>query len=207
LWEFATAVAGAFLGIDAFDQPNVQESKDLTNQFLEGYKANGKLDLPPPTFHDKGIAGLVSQNLGRPSSLKEALESLVNHVKPGDYVAVLAYLERDQKNFALLQSIRRAFLERTKAATTLGFGPRFLHSTGQLHKGGANNGVFIQIISDDKIDVPVPGQPYSFGVLKEAQALGDFRALENKGRRIIRLRLARPDKDLSALAGAVAALH
>jgi len=197
-WEFATAVAGAFLSIDAFDQPNVQESKDLTKQFLERYKSEGHLSQESPLVESDGIT-VYGHNGFHPQSLEEALRNLLSEIRPGDYVALLAYLTRNPKHEAVLQAIRTAILASKKVATTIGFGPRFLHSTGQLHKGGANNGVFIQITADDKKDLPIPHEPYTYGILKEAQALGDLTALNNKGRRVLRIHLKDPDRDLVKL--------
>jgi hypothetical protein len=198
-WEIATAVAGAFLGIDPFDQPNVQESKDLTKHFIEEFKKSGKLPEDPPKFDSAGIAVYATNGLSQSTSLEIALKTLLSEVKPGDYVALLAYLKRDSENVHKLQVIRHAILKATKAATTVGFGPRFLHSTGQLHKGGGNNGVFIQITADDPKDLPIPGETYSYSILKDAQALGDYSALKNKGRRLLRIHLHNPAQGLTKL--------
>ena len=172
LWEFATAVAGWRLGINPFDQPNVQEAKDATKQLLAEFTNHGKLpDTTPET------------------SLADAVRSQLTQIKPGDYIAFLNYIEETPEVDAKLQQIRTRLRDKTHCATTIGYGPRFLHSTGQLHKGGPNSGVFFQLGAKDKTDFPVPGEAYSFSVLKEAQALGDFRALTTRGRRVVRLDL------------------
>lgn len=198
-WEFATAVAGAFMGIDPFDQPNVQESKDLTKYYIEEFRKNGKLPTEPPRFESSGIEVYATNGLSQSTSLEVALQILLSEIKPGDYVALLAYLKRDDENWQKLQAIRHAILRATKAATTVGFGPRFLHSTGQLHKGGGNNGIFIQITADDSKDLAIPGEPYSYSILKEAQALGDYSALKNHGRRMLRIHLHDREKGLTTL--------
>ncbi|HEX2054224.1 MAG TPA: glucose-6-phosphate isomerase, partial [Actinomycetota bacterium] len=163
-WEFAIAVAGYVLGINPFDQPNVQQAKDATKRILEsgGYEDPGFDELGP------------------------VLESL----KPGDYVAILAYLDRTEETEQALQSARLALRDGHRVATTVGFGPRYLHSTGQLHKGGPNSGVFIQVVDTDMgEDLPIPDAPYSFGDLIRAQALGDYRSLKDAGRRVARVTL------------------
>jgi transaldolase/glucose-6-phosphate isomerase len=161
-WEMATAIAGHVLGINAFDQPNVQEAKDATKQIL----ASGSVE--DPGFDDLG--------------------ALLKEVGEGDYVAILAFLDRTSETEDAIEGARLAIRDRYRVATTTGFGPRFLHSTGQLHKGGANDGVFIQVVDDGRsVDVPIPGQPYTFGTLIDAQALGDLRSLRTRGRRVARV--------------------
>src|SRR5579859_3840159 len=176
-WEIATATAGWVLGIDPFDQPNVQESKDNTVRLLAEHQSTGRLpDVEGairPGARDFG-ARLLRQ-------LKTA--------EKGDYVALTAYCQRTPRREKLLRDLQAAIRDRFHVATTLGYGPRFLHSTGQLHKGGANNGVFVQFVVNDPVDVPVPGHPYTFSVLKQAQALGDFQALQAHGRRALRVEL------------------
>lgn len=172
VWEFATACAGWRLGINPFDQPNVQEAKDATRELLSEFTKTGKLpDEEKPVADD------------------DAVRSQLHAIKPHDYVAFLNYIEETPETDRAFQELRTAVRDRTKCATTVGYGPRFLHSTGQLHKGGPDSGVFIQISADDKVDFPVPGEPYSFSILKQAQALGDFRALASRGRRVIRVDL------------------
>jgi transaldolase / glucose-6-phosphate isomerase len=183
-WEFATAVAGAVLGIDAFDQPNVQESKDNTKRLIEQYRGSRTLPQAEP------------QPLA-------ALAPFLRQAREFDYVAVLAYVDRTAANRAALQRLRMQIRDQQRVATTVGFGPRFLHSTGQLHKGGPNNGLFVQITADDPQDVAVPGEPFSFSVLKQAQALGDLESLRTHGRRVIHLHLGDdPETGLEKLAAA-----
>jgi glucose-6-phosphate isomerase len=172
VWEFATACAGWRLGINPFDQPNVQEAKDATKELLAEFTKNGRL----PGSHAA-------------TSIAEAVQSQLATVKPGDYIAFLNYIEETPAVDRKLQQIRTYLRDTTRCATTIGYGPRFLHSTGQLHKGGPNSGVFFQLGAKDEVDFPVPGEAYSFGILKEAQALGDFRALKARGRRVVRIDL------------------
>jgi hypothetical protein len=171
IWEFATACAGWRVGINPFDQPNVQEAKDATRELLSEFSNSGELP------DDQKLAD------------DNAVRSQLQTIAPGDYVAFLNYIEELPEIDRKLQEIRTAVRDRTKCATTIGYGPRFLHSTGQLHKGGPNTGIFFQIEARDKTDVPVPGEPYTFTILKRAQALGDFRALTSRGRRVVRIDL------------------
>src|SRR5438552_1054926 len=175
-WEYAIAVAGAILGINVFDQPNVQEAKDLTRKVLS--------EGNPPTVGE-GIRWAGQQG----ATLDAAVQSLLGQVRPGDYLALLAYIAADEEHDRALNSIRLAIRDKHRVATTVGYGPRYLHSTGQLHKGGPNTGVFLQIVGDDAKDLEIPGERFSFGVLKQAQALGDFQALRNHGRRVLRVQL------------------
>jgi transaldolase/glucose-6-phosphate isomerase len=192
LWEIATAFAGWRLGINPFDQPNVQESKDATKELLEKFAAEGKLNEQPVLATDgtltvradeKTVATLAS------SSVLEAVRSHLSRVRAGDYIALLNYIEETPENEAIIQETRTHLRDATRCATTTGYGPRFLHSTGQLHKGGPDTGVFIQVTAPDRTDLPIPGQPYTFSILKQAQALGDFRSLASRGRRAIRVDL------------------
>lgn len=185
-WELATAFAGWRLGINPFDQPNVQESKDATKALLEKYKSDGRLPEQNAAASDGQLSIYAT---GASGSVEEVLRTLCAQIKPGDYVALLAYLEETVEHTAALQEIRVSVREATKVATTMGYGPRFLHSTGQLHKGGPDSGVFIQITAPDKVDFPIPGEAYTFSVLKDAQALGDFQSLLAHGRRAIRVDL------------------
>lgn len=180
-WEFATACAGWRLGINPFDQPNVQEAKDATKELLAEFTKNGRLPDAAPEM-----------------SLTDAVRSQLDEVQPGDYIAFLNYLEPTPEIDNQFQQIRTHLRDKTHCATTVGYGPRFLHSTGQLHKGGPNTGVFFQVGAKDKADFPIPGETYTFSVLKEAQALGDFRALQAHDRRVVRLDLG--DDLLSGLA-------
>jgi transaldolase/glucose-6-phosphate isomerase len=190
LWEFATALAGAVVGIDSFDQPNVQESKDNTVRLLGDYAANGRFPDQTPLASD-GDVGIYSYD-GSPaasadtSSLSAVIRDHLGMVAAGDYVAITQYIDETPEHDAILQEIRTRIRDHFKVATTTGYGPRFLHSTGQLHKGGPATGVFIQITCDDAEDVAIPGEPYTFGVLKQAQSLGDFESLASRGRRAIR---------------------
>jgi hypothetical protein len=192
LWEIATAFAGYRLGINPFDQPNVQESKDATKELLEKFAKEGKLDEQPVLVTDgtlrvhadeKTIAVLPS------SSVLEALRAHLARASAGDYIAFLNYIEETPENESIIQQMRTHLRDATRCATTTGYGPRFLHSTGQLHKGGSDQGVFIQVTAPDRTDLPIPNQPYTFSILKQAQALGDFRSLSSRGRRAIRVDL------------------
>ncbi|MFN0117385.1 MAG: bifunctional transaldolase/phosoglucose isomerase [Elusimicrobiota bacterium] len=187
-WEFATGIAGKILDINPFDQPNVQESKDLTKEFLETFTSKGNLGAPLPIFEKEGVSVFAAANLLKETqSLEAILSEVFNSIKPGDYFALLAYLTRNIGYEQQLQKIRKLVLDQKNIATTIGFGPRFLHSTGQLHKGGDNSGIFLQITSDDKKDLSIAGEPFTFSTLKEAQALGDLSALQHKNRRALRI--------------------
>jgi transaldolase / glucose-6-phosphate isomerase len=202
-WEFATAVAGAHLGIDPFDEPNVQESKDNTKAVLAQYQQSGSLPDEPAAVTDGALrvyGGLSG------TSASSALATHLDSANQGDYVALMAYVTPDEANERALQRLRVAIRDTRRLATTLGFGPRFLHSTGQLHKGGPNTGVYIQITADDGTDVPIPGQPFTFSILKRAQAAGDLQSLRSHGRRVVRVHIAGDlDAGLGSLTDAVAA--
>jgi transaldolase/glucose-6-phosphate isomerase len=190
LWEMATAFAGWRLGINAFDQPNVQESKDATKALLEKYQREGKLEEQVALASDGQLTVYGDSEVGASApSVGEALRAHCAKIKPGDYVALLAYIEETPETEAALQKIRASIRQATQCANTMGYGPRFLHSTGQLHKGGPDSGVFIQITAPDKVDFPVPEASYTFTILKDAQALGDFQSLLKHGRRAIRVDL------------------
>ena len=207
-WEVATAAAGIVLGIDPFDQPNVQESKDATTELLEAYRTRGALPEPMPLVSEPGVAVTTEpEAMGDvPVSVDGALAGLLGLARPGiDYVAILAYLPNDQPIEARLQAIRARIGEATGAATTLGFGPRFLHSTGQLHKGGPDTGIFLQLTADPSKDLPIPGWPETFGTLIAAQALGDLASLQRRGRRAMRLHFADADAGLARLEAMVGA--
>ena len=202
-WEFATAVAGAILGINPFDQPNVQESKDNTIRLLNEFQQKGSLPLPATVAREDGVqlVAMAASGNGKGSgaranghdgaggSVNRNVAAFLKQVKPGDYVAIMAYLPYDEAIERELQRRRLALRDGLHVATTLGFGPRFLHSTGQLHKGGPNSGLFIQVTAKHAEDVPVPGEPYSFGTLEDAQALGDLQSLQQHGRRVIGLHI------------------
>jgi hypothetical protein len=188
-WEVATAVAGAILGIDAFDQPNVQESKDNTRKVLAKFKQSGKLPAAESVAAAKAKSGIAS---------------LIKHAKKGAYFATMAYTARTPGSETAIAAIRAAVRDKTKIATTAGYGPRFLHSTGQLHKGGPKTGLFLQIVQDDVKDVKIPGQPYSFSVLKQAQSLGDLQSLTSRRLPVLRVTLGRdPAVGWRALVAAV----
>ena len=191
-WEVATAAAGIVLGIDPFDQPNVQESKDATRALLEAFRARGALPAPTPLVSEDGIGVSADpEALGdTPVTVSGAVAQLLSTVRAGrDYLAILAYLPPEPAVEERLQRIRAAWRDGLGVATTLGFGPRFLHSTGQLHKGGPDTGVFIQLTADPVKDLPVPGWEETFGTLIAAQALGDLASLQRRRRRAVRLHL------------------
>ncbi len=191
VWEFATAVAGALMAINPFDQPNVQESKDNTNKLLDEFKKTGALPEQQTiaTEGDMKVYGASQERIDSAQPLATVINEHLSRAGSGDYIALLAYIEETEAHDELLQAIRTRLRDKFKVATTTGYGPRFLHSTGQLHKGGADNGVFIQLTSQDRTDLAIPGEPYAFSVLKEAQALGDFSSLEQRDRRAIRVHL------------------
>jgi transaldolase / glucose-6-phosphate isomerase len=201
-WEVATAAAGIVLGIDPFDQPNVQESKDATKSLLEAYRAKGALPLPGPLVSEPGIAATADPSaLGdTPMSVDGAVSDLLSLLEAGrDYFAVLAYLPPDREVVDQLERLRTRIRDATGAATTLGFGPRFLHSTGQLHKGGPDTGVFLQLTAEPSKDLPIPGWDESFGTLIAAQALGDLASLQRRGRRALRLHFSDLEGGLARL--------
>jgi transaldolase/glucose-6-phosphate isomerase len=196
-WEIATAVAGSIIGINAFNQPDVEASKIETRKLTDEYEKSGSLPQETPFYQDKGVklysddknASALKQAVGKDATLAGYLRAHVNRLKAGDYFAVLAYIERNEKHQTQLQSIRQSVRDKKHVATCLGFGPRFLHSTGQAYKGGPNSGIFLQITCDDASDLLVPGQKYTFGVVKAAQARGDFNVLTERGRRALRVHL------------------
>ena len=197
-WEVATATAGSLLGINAFDQPNVQESKDNTNRLLEEFRLKGELPKSCPILQDpEGVAlycdpatqGAIEKGMSV-KSLPGYLTAFLSQARPGDYLALMAYLDRTNENEALLQNLRVRLRDQLRLAVTLGYGPRFLHSTGQLHKGGPNTGLFIQITAADALDMEIPGEPYTFSLLKQAQALGDLQSLQTKNRRVLQVDLS-----------------
>ena len=193
LWEFATPIAGALIGINPFDQPNVQESKDNTKRILKEYTDSGKITQLPQIAAGGGISVLTDDNnrqaLSGTKTPEAAITAHLARIKHGDYFAITQYIEETAEIESLIQQIRVTVRDKTCVATTTGYGPRFLHSTGQLHKGGPDSGVFLQLISADAHDVPLPGEKFTFGVLKQAQALGDFESLSKRGRRAIRVDL------------------
>ena len=208
-WEMATAVAGSIIEINPFDQPDVEASKVKTRELTTAYDQTGKL---PPEQAFATVDGVQlfadPRNEGelksKATSLAAALKAHLDRAKAGDYVAMLAYIDRTAANIATMQALRHMVRDKKKVATCLGFGPRFLHSTGQAYKGGPNSGVFLQITCSDPADLPVPGAKYTFSVVKAAQARGDFDVLAERGRRALRVHLAGGvEAGLKTLAGAL----
>ena len=185
LWEIATAAAGAILGIDPFDQPNVQEAKTLTKNILAKLEAG---DIPA----EVSAPILVSADIADEVKLDTLSQDLYSLLESNDYVAILPYVYPSEDVEKALLALRDKIMARTKRAVLFGYGPRYLHSTGQLHKGGGNNGVFLILSADPAKDIKIPGQHYTYGQLCNAQALGDFQALQAKGRRVIKLHLTQP---------------
>lgn len=211
-WEIATAVAGSILGINAFNQPDVEASKVATRNLTSQYEKTGALPAEEPVLEENGMllftdpanAAALAKGAGKDKSLAGYLRAHLNRLSAGDYFALLGYIEMNSEHEALLQAIRTAVRDRKKTATCLGFGPRFLHSTGQAYKGGPNSGVFLQVTCDDAVDLPVPGQKYTFGIVKAAQARGDFQVLVERKRRALRIHLGTDlRKGLANLAAAV----
>ena len=202
-WEVATAVAGAILKINPFNQPDVEASKIETRKLTEEYEKKGSLPAESPFFEESGIklftdernARELEKAVGEKKTLAAFLKAHLGRMKAGDYFALLAYLEMNEENHKELQEIRHKVRDTKKAATCLGFGPRFLHSTGQAYKGGPNTGVILQLTCDDAADFAVPGQKYTFGVVKAAQARGDFQVLADRGRRALRVHLGKNLKE------------
>ncbi len=196
-WEIATAVAGSILGINAFNQPDVEAAKIATRSLTEAYEKTGSLPAESPIFEDSGIrlftdpanAAALGKSVGQDKSLAGYLRAHLNRLGQGDYFALLAFIEMNSAHESSLQEMRDAVRDKKRSATCLGFGPRFLHSTGQAYKGGPDSGVFLQVTCDDAADLPVPGQKYTFGVVKAAQARGDFQVLADRGRRALRVHL------------------
>ena len=206
-FEMATAVAGAVIGINPFDQPDVEASKVAARELTDAYEKTGVLVADKPVFKENGVAlytderdALALRQAGANSTLQSWLGAHFARIHDGDYFAILAYLERTGARMAPLQELRTAVRDSKHVATCLQFGPRFLHSTGQAYKGGANSGVFLQITADAADDVKIPGRKASFGVIEAAQARGDFAVLEQRGRRVLRAHLANDvDAGLAAL--------
>jgi transaldolase/glucose-6-phosphate isomerase len=206
-WEIATAVAGAIIGIDPFDQPDVEASKDKTRALTDEFEKSHRLPDETPVFRQNGLALYAdprnAAELGRHNTLSGYLKSHFGRIRAGDYVALLAYIQRNEAHMRAVTAMRRVIRDKTHAATSVGFGPRFQHSTGQAHKGGPNSGVFLQVTCDDPDDIEAPGHSYSFGVVKAAQARGDFDVLAERGRRALRVHLKDVDAGLVELARAV----
>jgi transaldolase/glucose-6-phosphate isomerase len=195
-FEMATAVAGAVLGINPFNQPDVESAKIKTRQLTAAFEKTGKLPAEKPAmtlraadiFTDEGNAAAL-RKAGADGDLGSWLKAHLSRIHGGDYVALLAYIERDAEHIDALQRMRMRLREKRHVATCAEFGPRFLHSTGQAYKGGPDSGVFLQITADDARDLKIPGQKASFGVIKAAQARGDFDVLTERGRRALRVHL------------------
>jgi glucose-6-phosphate isomerase len=202
-WEIATAVAGSIIGINAFNQPDVEASKVATRNLTSAYERDGSLPAEKPILEEGGIKLFTDPRntealvgaAGNDKSLVAYLRAHLNRIEPGDYFALLGFIPMNDANESVLQEMRHAVRDQKHVATCLGFGPRFLHSTGQAYKGGPNSGVFLQVTCEDAVDVPVPGQKYTFGVVKSAQARGDFQVLAERGRRALRVHLP---KDVNA---------
>ncbi|MCX7721609.1 MAG: bifunctional transaldolase/phosoglucose isomerase [Verrucomicrobiae bacterium] len=196
-WEFATAVAGAVIGINPFNQPDVESSKAAARKFTARFEETGQLPADTPLLEEAGLklfapqwyASTLARAQHAPKSLDAWLRAHFAQLCTGDYFALLAFIQMTDQAEALLQQMRLAVLKSKRVATSIGFGPRYLHSTGQAHKGGPNTGLFLMITCDDALDLPVPGRKYSFGILKAAQACGDFEVLAARNRRILRVHL------------------
>jgi glucose-6-phosphate isomerase len=204
-WEVATAIAGAVLGIDPFDQPNVEEAKELTRKVLAGASSGERPAPPAPAIVTDAASGLALHGdapmrltAGDGTMIGELARHLARR-KPNAYLALQAFIAPSEAASAALDRIRALLRDATHCATTAGYGPRFLHSTGQLHKGGAPIGWFLQLTSDHPVDRPIPGWPYTFGRLIDAQAEGDFAAIEAHDLPILRVHLADPERGLAAL--------
>jgi transaldolase / glucose-6-phosphate isomerase len=196
-WQMATAVAGSILGINPFDQPDVEASKVATRELTSTFERAGTFPVETPIFEEAGLAlftdaenaAALKQSLGGDPSIADFLRAHLDRLQRGDYFAMLAYLAMSPEHEDALREMRRAVRDRKHVATCVGFGPRFLHSTGQAYKGGPNTGVFLQITCDDARDIPVPGREYTFGVVKAAEARGDFEVLVQRKRRALRVHL------------------
>jgi len=211
-WEIATAVAGSVIGINPFNQPDVEASKVATRSLTSEYGKTGSLPQEKPILEDSGVKLFTDETNAADLAKAASQKSLVGYLKAhlgrihaGDYFAVLGYIQMNAEHEASLQALRHAVRDKKHVATCLGFGPRFLHSTGQAYKGGPNSGVFLQITCDDAVELPVPGQKYTFGTVKAAQARGDFQVLVERGRRALRVHLGKDLKSgLATLQAAVA---
>jgi transaldolase/glucose-6-phosphate isomerase len=196
-WEIATAVAGSIIGINAFNQPDVEASKIVTKKLTSQYEQSGSLPLEKPVVEDGAVklftddknATELAKAAGGDKSVGGYLKAHLGRIGAGDYFALLGYIQMNEEHEKQLQAVRHAVRDKKHVATCLGFGPRFLHSTGQAYKGGPNSGVFLQVTCDDALNLPVPEQKYTFGVVKAAQARGDFQVLAERGRRALRVHL------------------
>jgi hypothetical protein len=189
-FEFATAVAGAILGVNPFDQPDVEASKDETRKLTSAYEKTGSLPPETPLLEEGGVKLFGdAKAFGGAVTLADYLKAHLDRIHAGDYCALLAYVERNKQHTDTLQDIRLMIRDRKRVATCLGFGPRFLHSTGQAYKGGPKSGVFLQITCEDATDLQVPDQTYTFGIVKAAQARGDLAVLAERSGRVLRVHL------------------
>jgi len=211
-WEIATAVAGAVIGVDPFDEPNVTEAKVATRAVLDRFLETGTFEAAKPVASGAGLAieapPAIAGDLGGRAGREPAawLPALMGLAEPGDYVALLAYMHRTPDRHEKIERLRLALRNSSHLATTSGWGPRFLHSTGQLHKGGPNTGLYVQLVCEEGAEVPIPGEKYGFGALRHAQAAGDYEVLAKRGRRVIRVNLGSDvERGLDALIGAVEA--
>ena len=203
-WETATAVACALIGVNAFDQPNVQISKTITQQMIAEIKKNSGLSAGKPIFSSAELDVFSEDGeLENTRTISELINKFLSQSKPGDFVAINAFVTRNAACFSGLQKLREAIANKTCLATTLGFGPRFLHSTGQLHKGGKNNGHFLIITEEHEKDIEIPGERMSFGILQIAQAIGDTRALQQQNRHVLRLHFKKGKLKPELLAGLI----
>ncbi len=199
------------IGINAFNQPDVEASKIATKKLTTEYEKNGSLPAETPILSENGIdlftdeknAAALATAAGGDKTLAGYLRAHLDRIRRGDYFALLAYVEMNEAHEKTLQDMRTAVRDKKRVATCLGFGPRFLHSTGQAYKGGPNSGVFLQVTCDDTADLAVPGQKYTFGVVKAAQARGDFQVLAERNRRALRVHLDDVESGLATLESAV----
>jgi transaldolase/glucose-6-phosphate isomerase len=207
----ATAVAGSIIGINAFNQPDVEASKIATKKLTSEYEKSGSLPAETPILTEGGVAlytdaanaAALAQAAGADKSVAGYLRAHVNRLGAGDYFALLAYVEMNDAHNGVLREIRTMVRDKRHVATCLGFGPRFLHSTGQAYKGGPNSGVFLQVTCDDAADLAVPGQKFTFGIVKAAQARGDFEVLVERKRRALRVHLRDVASGLATLQAAI----
>ncbi|MDP6581951.1 MAG: hypothetical protein QF681_14960, partial [Vicinamibacterales bacterium] len=196
-WEMATAVCGVVLGVNPFDQPDVEASKVATRELTAAYESAGAFEAELPLARNGGLTlyadprntETLRATAGEQAGIDRLLSAHLARLGPGDYFAALAYLDRRATHWAALQRLRHVVREARRVATCVGFGPRFLHSTGQVFKGGPDSGVFLQVTCDDVADLPIPGRGYTFGVVKAAQASGDLQVLAARGRRALRVHL------------------
>jgi hypothetical protein len=196
-WEIATAIAGALLGINPFDEPNVQQAKDATNKLLASFTSQGALPSSPPAVTLTGGIELTANSAAKSALGASNAVALLRLLKTGDYFSQLAYVSPSADIVEELERLRELVRDRARVATTLGIGPRYLHSTGQLHKGGPNSGVFLLITAGATEDVDIPGQPYTFATLERAQALGDFASLDAAKRRAVHAHLPSAHRQLA----------